>query len=169
MKKKQSFEVIVKENVTYEEVVQAIKDYDEEITVESELNLINALANYKVYLLATNKIQLVTKNLELDDDFFDNNFIGNYIYPVIYEEGYLIQFYITKEAAEDVIKLNNRENDIVAVSISFKGIVKEIVLELPQFKGFNIDPDLSGTILYEDFIRNFLVYMYNLKQMEKAE
>ena len=169
MKKKQNYEIIVNENVTYEEVVQAIKDYDKKITVQTTFNLVNKLANYKVYLLASNQIKLVTKNLELEDDFFDTYFIGHYIYPVIYQDGYLFQFYLTKEAAEEVIKLNERENDMVPVSIAFKGIVKEVVLELPKLYGFNIDPNLSGTILDEDFIRNFLIYMYNLKQMEKAE
>lgn len=169
MKKKQINEIIVNEKVTYEEVVQAIKDYDEEITVKTTFNLINKLANYKVYLLASNQIKLVTKNLELEDDFFDTHFIGHYIYPVNYQDGYLFQFYMTKEAAEEVIKLNKRESDMVPVSISFKGIVKEVVLDLPKLYGFNIDPDVSGTILDEEFINNFLIYMYNLKLMENAE
>ena len=44
MKKKQNYEIIVNENVTYEEVVQAIKDYDKKITVQTTFNLVNKLS-----------------------------------------------------------------------------------------------------------------------------
>lgn len=135
---------------TEQEILSLAREMYVNKDVKKYVELLNALRNYNVYLIARNTIQLLTKDKILNGDFFEEHDFKQVLFPSMEDNLIVLSIYLTYKDAEEIQKLNKLEDIATIIQIPFYGLMVDKIIEDEQLNGLFIGPGVSNLILDKD-------------------